>query len=89
MEMVTKVKLRNMLAVQLPEIEVRGKGENWEVECPDRRAAVLFRRFCRRNKIAYNGFYTGYGALIARQGPGPQGYEYTCDFGDKASIHHY
>jgi hypothetical protein len=88
--MVTKTKLRNMLALAgLPEIEVKGRDENWEVECFERRAQVLFRRFCRINKIAYRGFTTGYDSLIAKAGQGPQGYEYTCDFNDKASIHHY
>lgn len=88
--MVTKVKLRNMLGLAgLSEIEVRGRGENWEVECFERRAQVLFRRFCRTHKIAYHGFTTGYDSLIAKAGQGPQSYEYTCDFGDKASIHHY
>ena len=88
--MVTKTKLRNMLALAgLPEIEVSGRGEKWEVECFERRAQVLFRRFCRRNKIAYHGYTTGCDSLIAKAGEGPQGYEHTCDFSDKASIHHY
>lgn len=88
--MITKVKLVNALArAGIVNIEVCGRGQNWEAECADRRAIVLFRRFCRQNKIAYHGYYTGYGALVARAGQGPQGYQYDCDFGDRASIHHY
>lgn len=88
---VTKVQVKNMLAkasLQHVDYELRGKGRDWSVECLDRRTNVLVKRALRKAGMFNGGFLTGHGGWIY-DNVDRSSYAYTCDFGDKASIHHY
>lgn len=88
----TKTQIKKLLAAAALEAvsyEVTGKGADWEVECADRRTSVLVRRVLRRAGVYAGGFKAGWGGWVYKAKGQPSGYQYTCDYGDKASIHHY
>jgi hypothetical protein len=84
-----KMQIVKLLAAVEADFEIRGAGANWQIECADRKANALVRRALRVAHVEYHGFLAGHGGWIFKGGKGPQSYQYTCDYGDKASIHHY
>lgn len=90
-QQVTKVQVKNALnkaALQSVSYELRGKGRDWQVECADRRTSVLVKRAMRQAGIYNGGYMAGWGGWVY-DNVDRSGYEYTCDFCDTASIHHY
>jgi hypothetical protein len=88
---VAKVRVRNVLAaagLENVSYEVRGRGRDWCVECADRRTSVLVRRAMRKANVYNGGFLCGWGGWVY-DNVDRSGYQYTCDYCDKASIHHY
>lgn len=68
--------------------EVRGKGLDWSVECADRRSSLLVKRALRQSGVRVGGFLCGHGGWMW-DNVDRSSYAYTCDYSDKASIHHY
>lgn len=90
-QQVTMVRVRNILnraGLQDVSYEIRGRGQNWSIECADRRTSVLVRRVMRQEGIYNGGYLGGWGGWVY-DNVDRSGYAYTCDFGDRASIHHY
>jgi hypothetical protein len=88
---VTMVRVRNILAraaLENVSYEVRGRGRSWQIECADRRTSVLVRRVLRRAGVYNGGYLAGWGGWVY-DNVDRSGYQYTCDYCDKASIHHY
>lgn len=88
---VTKVKVKSILAKAALEnvsFEIRGRGLDWSVECADRRTSLLVKRALRKAGVHTGGFLAGWGGWIW-DNVDRSSYAETCDFGDRASIHHY
>jgi hypothetical protein len=88
---VTKVQVKNALnkaALENVQYELRGRGQDWHVECADRRTSVLVKRAMRKAGIYAGGYMAGWGGWVY-DNVDRSSYAYTCDFNDKASIHHY
>jgi hypothetical protein len=85
----TRMQVKKVLAkLQDVGFELRGAGRNWTIECVDRRANVLVKRALRQAGIRVGGYMAGWGGMVYDT-VDRSGYQYTCDFGDRASIHHY
>jgi 4-aminobutyrate aminotransferase-like enzyme len=60
--------------------ELSGQGTAWQVELPDERQRLKFRRYVGK----FCGYMTGYGAYVLRPGYVDKG-----DWNDRSSRHHY
>ncbi len=64
---ITKRKLITLLKSQNVKAEIRGVGENWEVELPNEFNYRKFRKALREyGVLIFGGYKTGYGAWVMR-----------------------
>lgn len=88
---ISKTRVSRMLAranLQNVSFEIRGRGLDWSVECADRRTSLLVKRALRKAGVRVGGFLAGWGGWIW-DNVDRSSYAHTCDFNDRASIHHY
>lgn len=90
-QQISKVKIQNVLKranLQNVSFEIRGRGQDWQIECADRRTSLLVKRALRKAAIRTGGYLAGWGGWVW-DNIDRSSYAHTCDFGDRASIHHY
>jgi hypothetical protein len=83
-----KTQIKKLVAKLGVDAVVSGRGANWEIECADRKASVVVKRALRLAKVYCGGYKAGWGGWVYDT-VNRSSYAYTCDFGDKASVHHY
>jgi hypothetical protein len=82
------VRLLERAALENVSFEVCGRGLDWSIECADRRTSILVKRALRLAGVRTGGYLAGWGGWVW-DNVDRSSYAYTCDFNDRASIHHY
>lgn len=87
-QQISKTKVANALKRAGIAVEVRGRGNDWRIECADRRESLTVKRALRKAGIRVGGWLAGWGGWVW-DNVDRSSHAYTTDYCDVASIHHY